>query len=77
MRALEESHAVLCIDMFTLEEILKDKDAAMFVSSTPFDILPVRYIDGHELNSCSNKLLRSIQSSYQRIADEYISKAKR
>ena len=77
MRALEESHAVLCIDMFTLDEILKDKDAAMFVSSTPFDILPIRYIDGHELNSCSNKLLRSIQSSYQRIADEYIAKAKR
>ena len=77
MKALEEAHAVLCYDMFTLDEILEDKNAAMFVSSTPFDILPIKYIDGHELNSDKNELLRNIQNSYQRIADEYIAKAKR
>ncbi len=77
MKALEEAHAVLCYDMFTLEEILQDKNAAMFVSSTPFDILPIKYIDGYELASDQNELLRSIQQSYQRIADEYIARSKR
>lgn len=77
MKALEEAHAILCYEMFTLDEILQAKDAAVFVSSTPFDILPVKYIDGHELNSDQNELLRNIQKSYQRIADEYIAKAKR
>ena len=77
MRALEASEAELKIGMFTLDEIVNDKDAALFVSSTPFDILPVKYIDGYELNSDKNALLRSIQQSYQRIADEYISKVKR
>ena len=77
MRALEEAGAELKIGMFTLDEIVQDKNAAVFVSSTPFDILPVKYIDGYELNFEGNELLRSIQQSYQRIADEYIAKAKR
>lgn len=77
MRALEESGAELKIGMFTLDEIVSDKDAAVFVSSTPFDILPVKYIDGYALNSTDNALLKSIQTSYQRIADEYIASAKR
>lgn len=77
MKALETSGAELKIGMFTLDEIISDKDAALFVSSTPFDILPVKYIDGYELNSADNELLKSIQRSYQRIADEYIASAKR
>ena len=77
MRALEQSGAELKIGMFTLDEITQDKNAAVFVSSTPFDILPVKYIDGYELNFEGNALLRSIQQSYQRIADEYIESAKR
>lgn len=77
MRALEEAGAEPKIGMFTLDEIVQDKNAAVFVSSTPFDILPVKYIDGYEFNFEGNELLRSIQQSYQRIADEYIAKAKR
>lgn len=77
MRALEHSGAELKIGMFTLEQIIQDKNAAVFVSSTPFDILPVKYIDGYEFNFEGNELLRSIQQSYQRIADEYIASAKR
>lgn len=77
MKALEASGAELKIGMFTLDEIVSDKDSAVFVSSTPFDILPVKYIDGFELDSENNSLLKSIQSSYQRIADEYIASAKR
>ena len=77
MRALEKSGAELKIGMFTLEQILEDKDAAMFVSSTPFDILPVKYIDGYELDFRNNALLLSIQQSYQRIADDYIAAARR
>ena len=77
MKALQASGAELKIGMFTLDEIVSDKDAALFVSSTPFDILPIKYIDGYELNSEGNALLKSIQNSYQRLADEYIESAKR
>lgn len=77
MRALGEAGAELKTGMFTLDEIVQDKNAAVFVSSTPFDILPVKYIDGYEFNFEGNELLRSIQQSYQRIADEYIESAKR
>lgn len=77
IRALEQSGASLKTGMFTLDEITSDKNAAVFVSSTPFDILPVKYIDGYEFNFEGNELLRSIQQSYQRIADEYIASAKR
>ncbi|MBR1797718.1 MAG: aminotransferase class IV [Clostridiales bacterium] len=74
MKALEASGATLKIGMFTLEQIVADKQAAMFVSSTPFDILPIRYIDGYEFDFKSNELLKNIQKSYQEFADEYISK---
>ena len=77
MKALESSGAELKTGMFTLDEIAGDRNAAMFVSSTPFDILPIRYIDGYELRSCDNGLLKSIQTSYQRIADDYIASVKR
>lgn len=77
MRALEQSGAELKIGMFTLDQIVQDKNAAVFVSSTPFDILPVKYINGYEFNFEGNELLRSIQNSYQRIADEYIASATR
>ncbi len=76
MRALKDAGAEFKIGMFTLEEITADNKAALFVSSTPFDILPVKHVNYHDLDT-DNELLRSIQRSYQRIADDYISAAKR
>lgn len=77
MRALADSQVELKIGMFTLDEIISDKDAALFVSSTPFDILPVSHIDNYDINSTDNEILRNIQRSYQNFADEYIEAAKK
>ena len=77
MKALDDSNVELQTGMFTLDEIINDKDSALFVSSTPFDILPVKYIDEYELNSPDNEILRNIQRSYQKFADEYIDAAKK
>ena len=62
--------------MFTLEE-LKDAGCAVFVSSTPFDILPVRYMDGYEFRSSDNGVLKMISKMYKEYTSEYIGAAKR
>ncbi|MCQ2515955.1 MAG: aminotransferase class IV [Saccharofermentans sp.] len=76
MRALEDTNAEFKIGMFTLDELKNDREAAVFVSSTPFDILPVRYIDDVEFDFKTNALLMKIMSSYQAFVDEYIANAK-
>jgi len=76
MKALNSSNAEFKIGMFTIDELKNDKDAAVFVSSTPFDILPVHYIDDIEFNFKSNELLMNIMNSYKSYVDEYISNAK-
>ena len=57
---------------FTLEE-LKEKDAALFVSSTPFDILPITSVEGVVFNSVGNSILTQISREYRAITDKYIS----
>ena len=57
--------------MFKLED-LKGTDCAVFVSSTPFDILPVRYIDGYSFDSADNGLLQMIAREYKAYTAEYI-----
>ena len=76
MRALSSTNAEFKIGMFSLDELKNDSEAAVFVSSTPFDILPVRYIDEVEFNFKSNELLMKIMNSYQTFVDEYIANAK-
>ena len=71
IEALRRAGTELCEGMFTLEE-LKDAGCAVFVSSTPFDILPVRYIDSYVFDSADNDLLQMISREYKAYTAEYI-----
>ena len=76
MTALERSGLKLEIGTFAPEE-LDPKTDAVFVSSTPFDILPVRYMDDYEFDSANNEILKMISKMYQEYTSEYIDAAKR
>lgn len=76
MEALKRSGLELNIGMFRPEELDPATDA-IFVSSTPFDILPVRYIDDHEFNSSDNDILKKISEMYLGYTSEYIALQKR
>ena len=77
MNSLKNSGAELVIGTFTMDEMVKLRDeghkVALFVSSTPFDILPIRRIDDVVFDSASNELLKKISSDYVAAADKYIS----
>ena len=76
MEALKRSGLELQIGTFKPEELDPDTDA-VFVSSTPFDILPVRYIDGYEFKSSGNEVLKMISKMYQEYTSEYIAANRR
>ena len=71
IEALRRAGTELSEGMFTLDE-LAGSGCAIFVSSTPFDILPVRYIDGYEFDSADNELLQMIALKYKEFTSEYI-----
>ncbi len=76
LSSLTKAGGELVIGTFTLNEIKDRDDVAVFVSSTPFDILPIAHIDGVEFNSASNPLLVKISEAYLATTSEYIKKAK-
>ena len=76
MEALKRSGLELKTGMFRPEELDTSKDA-IFVSSTPFDILPVRYIDDYEFASADNEVLKMISKMYLGYTSEYIDANKR
>ena len=76
MEALKRSGLDLEIGTFAPEELDPDTDA-VFVSSTPFDILPVRFIDDYEFRSADNEVLQMISKMYQEYTSEYIDATKR
>ncbi|MBP5655906.1 MAG: aminotransferase class IV [Clostridiales bacterium] len=71
MEALDKEGIELKIGTFTLNE-LKESGAALFVSSTPFDILPIASVDGVEFSSADNAVLKRIMSAYAGQTAEYI-----
>ena len=71
IEALRRSGLELHTGMFTMDELVKG-NAAIFVSSTPFDILPVTYIDDQTFDSVSNPLLKMISEAYAGYTEEYI-----
>ena len=71
IQALESAGTSLKYGTFTVEE-LHGMKAALFVSSTPFDILPVTYVEGYEFDSADNEILTQISREYSRFTDEYI-----
>ena len=71
MRSLHNSGIKLWTGMFGLDE-LYENNAALFVSSTPFDILPVTYVEDKEFSSVNDPILTQISLEYKAITDEYI-----
>ena len=71
IEALKRSGLELQTGTFSIDELVKG-NAAVFVSSTPFDILPVTYIDDHTFDSVNNPLLKMISEAYAGYTEEYI-----
>jgi len=71
IEALRRAGTDLVEGMFTIDE-LAGSGCAIFVSSTPFDILPVKFIDGYEFDSADNELLQMISRKYREFTSEYI-----
>lgn len=71
MTSLEKAGTELCTGTFTLDELVSN-DAALFVSSTPFDILPVTSVEDKVFNSVSNPILTQISREYRSITEQYI-----
>ncbi|WP_315121897.1 aminotransferase class IV [uncultured Clostridium sp.] len=44
----------------------------MFLTSTPFDVLPVREVNGSIINSSENIIIKKIMNEYNRIVKNYI-----
>lgn len=73
--SLKKAGLKLEIGTFSLEQLIKmGEDVALFVSSTPFDILPISSINDIKFNSVNNKNLQEISRIYAENVDEYISK---
>lgn len=62
----------LACGMFSIDELSGRDDTALFVSSTPFDILPISFVDEYAFNSVGNPVLRMISDEYQKYTLEYI-----
>ncbi|MCQ2482859.1 MAG: aminotransferase class IV [Clostridia bacterium] len=73
LEALNNSGLKFEYKTFTLEEI-KHNSAAVFVSSTPFDILPVYSIDDTVIDSASNINLQKISKAYDEAVSNYMNK---
>ena len=58
--------------MFTVDVVRQGHCDAAFLSSSPFDMLPIRTIEDLELNSAENPLFHRINAAYQDIVDQYI-----
>ena len=71
MTALDKAGAKLETGTFELEE-LASRNAALFVSSTPFDILPVTYVEGIRFGSVNDPVLTQISLEYKALTEEYI-----
>ena len=73
LEALNNSGLKLEYKTFTLDEI-KQNNAAVFVSSTPFDILPVYSIDDTVIDSSANINLQKISKAYDEAVSNYMNK---
>ncbi len=72
MSSLKQAGGELVIDMFTLDELKTHKNAALFVSSTPFDILPIASVDDTVFDSANDPLIRNISKCYLDLISKYI-----
>lgn len=72
IEAIAASGAELVEEMQTLPAIRAGSCEAAFLSSSPFDILPIRSIEEIELPSAEHPLLRRIDQAYRSIVASYI-----
>ena len=72
MSSLQEAGGELVIDMFTMDELKARGDAALFVSSTPFDILPIATVDDVVFDSAKDPLIQNISKCYLDQIAKYI-----
>lgn len=72
IEAINASGAELVEEMQTLPAIRAGSCEAAFLSSSPFDILPIRSIEEIELPSAENALLRRIDQAYRAIVASYV-----
>ncbi len=80
MKALSEASLHYEERTFSLDEISKMRDdpsfaladTAVFVTSSPFDILPIASIDDERFLSSENQSLIRISEAYMRILEQYI-----
>jgi branched-chain amino acid aminotransferase len=72
LAAVALAGGVLRTEMFTVDVVRQGHCDAAFLSSSPFDMLPIRTIEDLELNSAENPLFHRINAAYQDIVDQYI-----
>lgn len=80
MRALRQAGLQYREQTFSLNEIVTMRDrgsagseeVAVFVTSSPFDILPIRSIDDEKFLSADNPRLKEMSEAYSRITDQYV-----
>mgnify|MGYP003410136774 CR=1 FL=1 len=78
LSSLEKVGCKLVTDMFTLAELSNMREeVALFISSTPFDILPIASVDDIEFSSTSNLKLQQIMRIYSDITNNYINDHRR
>lgn len=72
MSSLQEAGGELVTDMFTMDELKARGDASLFVSSTPFDILPIAIVDDVVFDSAKDPLIQNISKCYLDQIAKYI-----
>ena len=78
--AISEAGLILSEGAFTMEELVRMEteeddgppDMALFVTSSPFDILPVASIDDQAFSSAKCPKLQDLMAAYQKIVHAYI-----
>ena len=73
LEAITAAGGELVEEMLTLDDIRRDSCDAAFLSSSPFDILPIRAIEEVGLKSAQNAIVQKIDRAYRHYVDRYIS----
>ncbi len=77
LEALMRACLELKVGTFSLDELSSSEhDVALFVSSTPFDILPISSVNDIEFASVTNECLIRIQDMYRQNVEDYYSSHK-
>lgn len=80
LQAIKQAGYSWQIGSYTLSELMEmksekdpERTVAVFLTSSPFDILPIRAIDDVMFDSANHEALRRISEQYQSIVSHYIS----